>query len=306
MREARRPRRALGSPEGAVADRRPFPHRLDVRHDRAERQRRLGPRPLAAVDRDPAPHAVQCEVRMAQRCRGVAGVAAAGADVELRDRIEKDLELSSRHRLVRLRLRKVRPRPGQARPARAVDRPGQPGRIFGRAAEAAHPGVDLQMDRNLAVRARQGVGELPVGNRDAASRSRGRGRLRRQEPAHDEDLLGVDEPAQLRGLLECCHREAGGAAFQRGMGHRHGTVAVGARLDHRVEVRALRQVLEYEVAVGAQRAQVDLRPAKRGGRQRPPWRSTFMTRGISGSRSPASRPESPRRSAMRRPAAAWT
>ena len=88
------------------------------------------------------------------------------------------------------------------------------------------------------------------------------------------------------------------------MGGRDRAMAVAARLDDGEQARAP-DVAEDAVAVGGDRPEVDLRPPE-GVVQRPPWRSTFITCGISGRRSPASRPESPIRSAIRRPAAACT
>ncbi len=114
----------------------------------------------------------------------------------------------------------------------------------------------------------------------------------------------VDEAAELLRLVERRDREAGGAALERGVRDRHCAVPVAVGLDDGEEPRAPRQVTEDSGAVGADRAQVDLSPAERAA-QSPPWRSTFMTSGISGRRSLARSPESPIRSAIWRPAAAW-
>src|SRR5437667_304943 len=127
----------------------------------------------------------------------------------------------------------------------------------------------------------------------------------RAKSAHAQDLLGVDEAAELGRLLERRHPEPGGAALEGGVRDRHRAVAVAARLDHREELRPAPNVAQDAVAVGADGAEVDLSPTQ-GALQSPPCLRTFITTGIAGRRSLASRPESPMRSAMRRPAAAWT
>src|SRR5262249_24006561 len=122
---------------------------------------------------------------------------------------------------------------------------------------------------------------------------------------HRQDVLGVDEAAQLSRLLEGRDGQRGGASLESRVSDRYCAVSVAAGLYDREQSRAPRKVAEDALAVGADGAEVDVSPAQRR-LQRPPWRSTFMTTGISGSRSPASRPESPRRSEIRRPAAACT
>ena len=194
------------------------------------------------------------------------------------------------------------PHARQVRASRLVDQLRQRRRVLGRAAEAAHAGVDLQMHRHRTLGVGERFRELPVRDRDAASRGGGGLGLCRQQATHDQDLLCVNQPADLRRLFQRRHGKPRRATFECRMRHRHRAVAVTAGLDDREQPRALGQVMQDAVAVGADGAEVDLRPAQR---QSPPCRSAFMTSGISGSRSPASSPESPRRSEMRRPAAAW-
>src|SRR5439155_5250337 len=144
-----------------------------------------------------------------------------------------------------------------------------------------------------------------VRHRDAAAGRRGGPGLRGHEPTHDQDLFRVDQPADLRRLLQGGDGEPSRAPLQSGVRDRHRAVAVAGGLDDPEELCPFWQVAEDAVAVGADRAEVDVGPAERVF-QRPPWRRTFMTSGISSNRSLASRPESPRRSEMRLPAAAWT
>ena len=197
------------------------------------------------------------------------------------------------------------PRPPQTRAARLVDEAREGRRILGRATETPHPGVDLEVHRHLANRLTQRLRQLAARDRDAAAGFGGGPCLPRQQPAHDQDLLRVDQAAQLDRLFERRHRKAARTSLQCGVRDRHRAMAVAEGLHHGEEPRPFGQVAEDAGTVGADRAQVDIRPTKRA-RQRPPWRSTFMTSGISSSRSPASSPESPRRCAMRAPAAACT
>src|SRR5260370_594813 len=126
------------------------------------------------------------------------------------------------------------------------------------------------------------------------------------ETAHHEDAVRGHEGAKLAGLLDGGDRKAGCAAAQGCLRGGKRAVAVAAGLDDRNEARAFRKVREDARAVGAERAEVDVGPPQRKrSRQRPPCRSTFMTSGISISRSPARRPESPRRCGIPLPAAAW-
>src|SRR5205807_10658282 len=94
-------------------------------------------------------------------------------------------------------------------------------------------------------------------------------------------------------------------ALERGVRGGHSAVPVSIRLDDGGELRAFREVREDAGAVGADRREVDFRPAQRGA-QSPPCLRMFITIGISGNRSLASKPESRSRSEIRRPAAAWT
>src|SRR6266550_1530522 len=199
----------------------------------------------------------------------------------------------------------MRPRTGEPHAPRLVDEPREVRGLLGRAAEPAHAGVDLQVHGHRPVGTGERLGQLAARDREAAAGGGGNFGLCREKASHDEDLLRVDESADLRRLLKSCHREPGRSALEGGVGRRHGAVAVAVRLDDGEQLRPARHVAEDVRAVGADRSEVDLGPAQAGA-QSPPWRSTFITRGISGSRSPASNPESPSRSVIRRPAAAWT
>ena len=232
-------------------------------------------------------------------------MAHARAHAQARDRVHEELELAPRHRLVGLGLREMRPRARQPRASRFVDVLGERRRVFRGAPEASHAGVDLQVDWHRPFRRGQCFSQLSVRHRDAAAGRRGGPGLRGHEPTHDQDLFRVDQPADLRRLLQGGDGEPGRAPLQGGVRDRHRAVAVAAGFDDREEPGALGQMAEDAGAVGADRAEVDVGPPQRGF-QSPAWRRTFMTSGISSSRSLASRPESPRRSEMRRPAAAWT
>jgi hypothetical protein len=94
--------------------------------------------------------------------------------------------------------------------------------------------------------------------------------LRGQKAAHHEYVFRVEQAPDLNGFLERRHREPCGAALEGCVRHWHRSVAVAVRLDHGEKLGAFGQVAEDAVAVGADRAQVDLRPAKRGGAQDPP------------------------------------
>ena len=199
----------------------------------------------------------------------------------------------------------MRPRAGQLGARRFVDELRKRRRLLRRASETPHACVDLQMNGHAGFGSSQGFGEVAARHRDGAARGSRDSRVGRKKRAHDKDLLGVDQPSQLSRLFQGRHGQPVRSAFERRVGDRDGAVPIAACLDDREQLRSLRQVTQDAVAVGADRAQVDVRPAQ-GCTQSPPWRSTFMTSGISGSRSPASSPESPRRCAIRAPAAACT
>ena len=110
----------------------------------------------------------------------------------------------------------------------------------GAEARAAHPGVELEMNRQ------RGSGEGSRGGRDPLGLGRvveRRGQAVGGEPRHvlgvdareDEDLSGNPAPAQRRPLLGVRDREAVGPRAGEARRRRNRAVAVGVRLDHGVD-----------------------------------------------------------------------
>src|SRR5262245_52137307 len=119
----------------------------------------------------------------------------------------------------------------------------------------------------------QRLGQLAAGHADRAA-ARGRlGGLGWKEATHHQDVLRVDEAAQLSRLLEGRDGQRGGASLESRVSDRYCAVSVAAGLYDREQSCAPRKVAEDALAVGADGAEVDVSPAQRR-LQRPPWRST--------------------------------
>ncbi len=75
-------------------------------------------------------------------------MAHARPDLEPRNRFDEQVELALRHFGVGSRRGEVRPRPGQACATRFVDELRESRRLLRGASEAAHAGVDLEVNRD--------------------------------------------------------------------------------------------------------------------------------------------------------------
>ncbi len=224
-------------------------------------------------------------------------------DAEGARRRQESIELQARHGLVRAGRCKVSPGAGQSKARRIVDELRQRRRLVRRGAETSHAGVDLQVHWNDLVAVAESAREVEARHADAEAAGSGRGRLVRDEAAHDQDAFHVGQAGELARLFQGGHRKPRGAATKRCPRDRHRAVTVSVRLHDGHQPGPRRHVGKDAGCICTHRAQVDVRPAKSA--QRPPWRSACITEGSSGSRSLASSPASPRRCEMRRPAAAW-
>ena len=128
----------------------------------------------------------------------------------------------------------VGPGPGQAEVAAAGDETGQLGRLLGRAAEAAHAGVDLEMDgQGRGCTFGQGPCQVQTGAADRAATGDRPPRIRGREAAHHQDAVGLEQVPDLGRLLERRNRQPPGPGLERRARHRLGAVAVAGSLDDR-------------------------------------------------------------------------
>ena len=158
---------------------------------------------------------------------------------------------------------KIREGPGQPQARSVPEESDHEVQLLSAEARAAHAGVELEMNR-------QRNGEAPRGGRDRLGLGRVVERRRQTvggEPGHvlgvharkNEDLSGNPAAAERRPLLRIRDRETVGARAGEARRHRNRAVAVGIRLDHRVDAAGRNPTREKPV-VGRDRVEIDDRP----------------------------------------------
>ncbi len=146
------------------------------------------------------------------------------------------------------------------------DERGQRDRVVGRAPDAVHARVDLQVHAERivgAVRAHRLRERVDAGRgvheRREAVRDHGLGRGGHRLRQHEDRRVDAGL-AQLHTLLDQRDREAVGAGLQRGPAHRDRAVAVAVGLHHRAQRAAGATSARNDADVRADRREVDLGP----------------------------------------------
>ncbi len=155
--------------------------------------------------------------------------------------------------------------PGQAQ-ALAAQPLEEGGQVPGQEAPAAQAEIEVHVHGQAPGAAGRGQGRglaqvVEGGDRAQAHRFLGRlGQDGGEQVDGGLDAAGAQGP----GLVHGQHAQAGGAAGQGRLGHRHRPVAVGVLLDHGHEPGRVFQAGEGPGRVGAHRAEVHLDPLEHG------------------------------------------